>query len=79
MKSDQFASDIGIAARLAAPVVTAAVWSGDLVTATPAIISCALLAACLFVIVSRKFREKDKNWAYTTIGALTGFWLRDVS
>ena len=79
MTNDKFESDIGIAARLAASAVTAAVWPGDLVRATPAIISCALLAACLFVIVSRKFREKDKNWAYTTIGALTGFWLRDVS
>jgi hypothetical protein len=44
-----------------------------------AVISLVLLGACLFVILSSRYREKERNWAFSTIGALTGFWLRSMS
>jgi NhaP-type Na+/H+ or K+/H+ antiporter len=36
-------------------------------------ISGILMASGLFVILSK--RPQDKHWAYTTIGAVMGFWL----
>lgn len=39
-------------------------------------ISVALLAATLFVILSKRYDVKDKHWAYTTIGVIVGFWLK---
>jgi hypothetical protein len=65
--------------HLAAVETTAPEWPVGLLTAMRTVISLALLMSSLFVIISREFREKDRNWAYTTIGALTGFWLRDLS
>ena len=54
-------------------------WPLDFYIAMRMLISIALLASSLFVIISSRFRQTDKNWAYTTVGALTGFWLRDLS
>lgn len=35
------------------------------------------LGACaLFVVLSARYGLRDKYWAYATIGALVGFWLR---
>lgn len=39
-------------------------------------ISLILLVACLYVVLSRQYEAGDKNWAYGTIGALTGYWLK---
>jgi hypothetical protein len=64
---------------LAALSATIGEWPVDVFTAVRTVITLALLAVSLFVIVSRKCREREKNWAYTTIGALTGFWFRDLS
>jgi anaerobic C4-dicarboxylate transporter len=40
------------------------------------IISVLLLAASIFVILSKKYAEKEQHWAYGTIGTLIGFWLK---
>jgi hypothetical protein len=61
------------------PIGLAVEWPLDFYIAMRMLLSLALLATSLFVIVSRQFRQQDKNWAYTTIGALSGFWLRDLS
>ena len=29
----------------------------------------------LFVILAKRYDQKDKHWAYATVGALLGFWL----
>ena len=36
-------------------------------------VSLVLLAASLFVILSRRYTPQDKHWAYATIGTLLGF------
>lgn len=40
------------------------------------LITCALLVAGLYVILSTHYAPDDKNWAYGTIGVLVGYWLR---
>jgi hypothetical protein len=40
------------------------------------VISLALLAATLFVILSKSYPAKDKHWAYSTLGMVVGFWLK---
>ena len=43
---------------------------------TQVVVSLALLAATLFVILSKRYAPKDKHWAYATVGLILGFWLR---
>lgn len=43
---------------------------------TQGVVSLALLAATLFVILSKRYAPKDKHWAYATVGLILGFWLR---
>jgi hypothetical protein len=50
-------------------------WSIGFANSMRAFISVALLTASLFVVLSKRYLEKDRNWAYGTIGALIGFWL----
>jgi hypothetical protein len=38
-------------------------------------VSLALLGSSLFVILSKRYTPQDKHWAYTTIGAIMGFWI----
>ena len=38
--------------------------------------SVVLLSAGLFVILSKKYTPQDKHWAYTTLGTILGFWLK---
>jgi hypothetical protein len=40
------------------------------------LVSIVLLAAALFVILSKKYDAKAKHWAYATVGLITGFWLK---
>jgi hypothetical protein len=40
-----------------------------------ALISLVLLGTSLIVIFSKTYADKDRNWAYGTVGALIGFWL----
>ena len=52
-------------------------WTGPVISLVMKIlISIALLAATLFVILSKRYDSKDKHWAYTTIGLIVGFWLK---
>jgi len=51
----------------------------SLVDAFRALVSLALLAASLFIIISGRYRERERNWAFTTVGALIGFWFRGLS
>ncbi len=39
------------------------------------IITVALMAASLFVILAKRYSPDDKRWAYATIGTILGFWL----
>jgi hypothetical protein len=39
------------------------------------IISVTLLAAALFIVLSKRYSPHDKHWAYTTLGTILGFWL----
>jgi molecular chaperone DnaK (HSP70) len=39
------------------------------------LVSIVLLAATLFVVLSKKYDAKDKHWAYGTVGLVIGFWL----
>jgi hypothetical protein len=40
------------------------------------IVSLALLAAALAVVLSRKYNPKDKYWAYAALGIIVGYWLK---
>jgi hypothetical protein len=40
------------------------------------LITCLLLGAGLYIILSSQYTPSDKNWAYGTIGTLVGYWLR---
>ena len=39
------------------------------------VISCVLLIAALWVILSRRYVATDRHWAYATIGTIVGYWL----
>ncbi|MBV8095008.1 MAG: hypothetical protein JO110_17625 [Acetobacteraceae bacterium] len=47
-------------------------------TAIQAGLSAVLLAASLFVILSRKYDDHCQKWAVATIGTLLGFWLKGL-
>ncbi len=40
------------------------------------LISFAVLASALYVILSGNYVDGDKNWAFGAVGALIGFWLK---
>lgn len=40
------------------------------------VISAILLAAALFVILTKKYPPQDKHWAYGALGTVVGFWLK---
>jgi hypothetical protein len=40
------------------------------------LISALLAALSLFVILSDRYGSKQQRWAYATMGALIGFWLK---
>lgn len=39
-------------------------------------LSMIIVAACLFILLSRRFGPKDRPWAYGILGAVIGYWLR---
>jgi hypothetical protein len=41
-----------------------------------AAVTAILLVATLLVILSKRYADADKRWAYTTIGTIVGFWLK---
>lgn len=40
------------------------------------VVSGVLLIAALYVILTKKYKPEDKNWAYGALGTIAGFWLR---
>jgi len=40
------------------------------------LLSAVLLAAGLFVILSKRYTPQDKHWAYGVIGTIVGVWLK---
>jgi hypothetical protein len=40
------------------------------------VITIAVGAVALFVILSDRYGPKDKHWAYATVGTILGHWLR---
>jgi hypothetical protein len=34
-----------------------------------------VLGCALYVIVSRRYKDADKKWAYGAVGTLLGYWL----
>ena len=39
-------------------------------------VSCIILAASLYVILSGSFSPQDKHWAFGSVGTVIGFWLK---
>ena len=39
-------------------------------------ITVAILAACLFIILAKRYAPKDKHWAYATGGTIVGYRLK---
>jgi hypothetical protein len=35
-----------------------------------------LSAAALYIVLSRDYPPQEKNWAFSTLGTILGFWLR---
>jgi hypothetical protein len=33
-------------------------------------------APALFIVLSTGYQQREKNWAYSTLGIILGFWLR---
>jgi predicted transcriptional regulator len=66
---------VGMLALAATADIAALEWSIGFQKSIQALISLALLGASMIVIVSEKSADKDRNWAYGTVGALIGFWL----
>lgn len=38
--------------------------------------SLAILAAGLYIILSKQYGEADSKWAYGIVGTVIGYWLR---
>jgi hypothetical protein len=32
--------------------------------------------AALYIVLSREYPPQEKNWAFSTLGTILGFWLR---
>jgi hypothetical protein len=63
-----------IALFVVSHVYVLATW--DIKLVMQLILSLVLLAATLYVILSKSYQAKDKHWAYTTLGMVIGFWLK---
>jgi hypothetical protein len=46
------------------------------ITGTRIGITIAVLSACLFIILAKRYAPKDKHWAYATAGTIVGYWLK---
>jgi uncharacterized membrane protein YkvI len=77
-----FVAVIGMLALIAVPDLVGMIGLSELVGfkySIRALISLVLLGTSLIVIVAKRYSERDKNWAYGTVGALVGFWLHDAA
>ena len=45
-------------------------------SAMQVVVTIAILAAALFIILAKRYTPTDKHWAYGTIGFIMGFWLK---
>jgi hypothetical protein len=73
---------IGILALISVPGVSDMISLRELAgfkNSMRALISLVLLGTSLIVIITERYSEKDKNWAYGTVGALVGFWLHEAT
>ena len=73
---------IGVLALISVSSVAGMIGLGELAGfrhSMQALITAVLLGTSLIVIVTERYSEKDKNWAYGTVGALVGFWLHDAT
>jgi hypothetical protein len=66
---------VGMLALAATADIASLEWSIGFRKSIQALISLVLFGASMIVIVSKKYTDTDRNWAYGTIGALIGFWL----
>jgi len=49
--------------------------ASDVTSLMPTIISVVLLAASLWVILTKKYQPTDRHWAYGIVGTIIGYWL----
>jgi hypothetical protein len=73
---------IGILALISVPGVSDMIGLRELAgfkNSMQALISLVLLGTSLIVMITERYSEKDKNWAYGTVGALVGFWLHEAT
>jgi hypothetical protein len=40
------------------------------------IVSMAVLGVALYIITSAAYAASDKNWAYSVVGTVVGYWLK---
>ena len=40
------------------------------------LVSVAILASSLYIILSKRYAAQDQHWAYASAGTILGFWLR---
>jgi hypothetical protein len=39
-------------------------------------VSAFLGVPAIYMVLSKKYTAREKNWAYSTLGLIMGFWLR---
>lgn len=39
------------------------------------VISLAILSSCLWIVLSRRYEDAEKKWAFGAIGTVIGYWL----
>jgi hypothetical protein len=54
---------------------TAPTTAADIRLCVSIAVSFVILAAGLFIILSKRYQADDKNWAFAAVGTVVGFWL----
>jgi Na+-transporting NADH:ubiquinone oxidoreductase subunit NqrD len=49
----------------------------DVRTFMRSIVSLSVLGVSFFVILQKRYTEKDKRWAYAAVGTVLGYWLNN--
>jgi hypothetical protein len=39
-------------------------------------VSVIIAVPALYIVLSKEYPPQEKNWAFTTLGTILGFWLR---